>query len=1155
MSSPAFKIRKRTGQQIAAAQPEASVWVSANAGTGKTGVLVDRISRLLLAGVAPERILCLTFTKAAAAEMANRLADLLGKWSAMPDDVLREELRALGETPDDPELLTRARQLFAMTLEAPEGLRIRTIHAFCESLLGRFPLEARIAPDFRVMDDRDQRELQLQARDVVLSQAAAHGTDLTGALSAIAGLVNEEQFAGLMKELDGTRAKFRSALDSHGGPAALADAVYRSLGIEPGLSAEDVIRDACQIDDATKAMLERLAAAWDEGAATNNGFARDARQWLAMQPEQRETCWHDLYAAIFLKKDGDLKADKTLMSKGALTADADALPLAHELGARCIAVGDLLKAINIAAATRALITVGAALIDAYEGIKQRHARLDYDDLIQHASALLSSAAGVSWVHYKLDGGIEHVLVDEAQDTSPEQWQVIEEIASDFFAGASRYEETAERPRTMFAVGDEKQSIYSFQGADPVMFGTMRNRFGDQVRTIGQEWKPLDMAESFRSAPVILDIVDRVFDDEIAARGLSFDGHKVAHRSARQGQAGSVTLWPKEEPREDDGEEDPWYVPLDHVAADSPLARVAVRIADTVKGWLDVGEMLPAQGRPVRPGDVLILLQRRGRLAETLVAALKERNIPVSGRDRMILPDQLVIKDLVALGRLTLLPDDDLNTATVLKGPLVGLSEDQLFDLAHGRSGTLLEALRDRQHDDGAYTQAWTRIATWRGRADFMPPFEFFSEVLHTDAGRKALLARLGPDAADPIDDFLAAALDFEGDHVPSMEGFLHWLEIGGTEVKRDLEQGRNEVRVMTVHGAKGLQAEIVFLADACSVPAPQTDDKIRWPDGGDIPIWPAFSDNETEALKDIKQQKRDEALQEYRRLLYVALTRAKDRLYVTGFTTKRQAKDVSNWYDMVERAMGSLGDDAATETEADGRIRLTYAKPQTATPDGAGVFERDAEGDAPLPDWACRAPGAEPLPPKPLSPSRPDDEEPPARSPLDTDDGQRFKRGNVVHALMQTLPELPADVRRDAAKSYIARPAHGFDTAAQTALCDEVMAVLEDPDFAAVFGPGSRAEVPVTGSIDTRDGPRVISGQIDRLVLTADELLIVDFKTNRPPPSRPEDVAPLYLKQMATYRAALRQIFPDLPVRAFLLWTDGPKCMELPDELMAAEAP
>lgn len=1149
---PEFKVRNRTAQQITAATPEASVWVSANAGTGKTGVLVDRISRLLLGGVAPERILCLTFTKAAAAEMANRLSALLSNWSAMPDDVITRELHALGEHPVDADLIDRARRLFALTLEAPEGLRIRTIHSFCESLLGRFPLEARIAPDFRVMDERDQRELQMLARDNVLGQAEAKGTGLADALSSIAGLVNEEQFAGLMKELDGTRAKFRVALKAHGGPDGLADAVYRLFDIDPATTVEHVIRDACVIDDETRGGLERLSTAWDKGAKTNLGFARDARQWLSMPPEQRATCWREFYASIFLKKDGDLKADSTLLSKAALESDPDALGIALELGAGCIAVLDLLKAVSICAATRSLILLGDALIAAYEDIKQHRGKLDYDDLIERASALLGSQSGVSWVHFKLDGGIEHVLVDEAQDTSPEQWQVIEEIASDFFTGESRYEEAAERPRTMFAVGDEKQSIYSFQGADPAMFGAMSHRFSERVRAVDQTWQSVAMAESFRSAPAILKIVDTVFEDAHAARGLSFDGQPVLHHSARRGQSGQVHLWPKEVPLEDDGKEDPWHVPLDHVGGDSPIGRVAIRIADTVAGWINNGEILPAQGRAVRPGDVLILVQRRKTMAESLVAALKERNIPVSGRDRMILPDQLVIQDLIALGRLTLQPDDDLNTAIVLKGPLIGFDEDQLFALAYDRDNmTLLTRLGQMRKTDSVYADAWDRIAEWRNRADFAPPFEFFSGVLQAEGGRRALLARLGPDAADPIDDFMTAALDYEHDHVPSMEGFLHWLEVGAAEVKRDLEQGRNEVRVMTVHGAKGLQAEIVILADACSVPDGKTDDKIRWPDDSGLPVWPGFASNETEMLKDIKARRRDAALEEYRRLLYVALTRAKDRLYITGFTSSRVSKEPS-WYDMIEQAMQVHGKPAE---EADGRIALSYLESQTADPDGsAGRISREADLAA-LPDWAQKPPTGEPVPPKPLSPSRPDDAEPAVRSPLDSDDGQRFKRGNVVHALMQTLPELPESARRDAARRYIARPLHGFAEKAQTALLDEVMAVLEDPEIAPVFGPGSRAEVPVAGTLPTKDGPRVVSGQIDRLVHTGKDVVIIDYKTNRPPPDLAEDVAPLYLKQMASYRAALQQIFPGLPVRCVLLWTDGPKWMELPDKLLAAHAP
>jgi ATP-dependent helicase/nuclease subunit A len=1147
-----MSIRQRTPSQLSASAPEASVWVSANAGTGKTGVLVDRISRLLLSGVHPEQILCLTFTKAAAAEMANRLSALLSSWSAMEPVELEQELRALGEDPVDEERISRAQQLFAMTLEAPEGLRIRTIHSFCESLLGRFPLEAHITPDFRVMDERDQMELQREARDHVLNAADAHGTDLTDALRALAALVDEAAFAGLIKELDSNRGKFRSALARHNGPDGLVSEVYDALGIKPGLSITDVLVEVSALDQNQRGDIDRLCAAWDQGSPTNQKSATAIRDWLTQSTEQRAENWRATFAGTFLTQKGEVKAERTLLSKDAQVADPQALDIAFAFGDACVEVLDTLKAINVADASKALISIGAALIESYEEIKLQRGRLDYDDLIERASGLLNSPSGVSWVHYKLDGGIEHVLVDEAQDTSPDQWRVVEEITSEFYAGAGRHEDVAEMARTMFAVGDEKQSIYSFQGADPAMFGEMRDRFGERAKAVERMWRSVEMAQSFRSSEAILDVVDAVFDSEEARQGLSFDGRKIEHLSARTGQAGRVTLWSKEEPQEDDGEDVPWDVPVDYLPVDSPEGRVAARIAGTIKGWIDNDVILPAQGRPVRPGDVLILVQKRRQFAQLMVAALKQASIPVAGRDRMILPEQLVVQDLIALGRLTLLPDDDLNTATVLKGPLVGLDEDALFDLAHGRDGLLIDALRERQNERDDFSAAWHKISIWRARAGFMQPFEFFALILRGEHGEKALLRALGPDAAEPIEDFLSAAIDYERDHVPSLEGFLHWLQTGASEVKRDLEQGRNEVRVMTVHGAKGLQSEIVFLADACSVPAAQTDDKISWFGDQQIPIWPVVSENHTTALKALKKERRQATIEEYRRLLYVAMTRAKDQLYITGFTGKRTAAKETSWYDMVAEAIEPLGESAI---EDHGQESIIFEKTQSSDPDGQALPEDAFLLASPIPDWAVTAPRAEPLPPKPLSPSRPDDEEPPIRSPLSSDDENRFKRGLAVHVLMQTIPDLEPDKRVSAVKKYLARPGHGFSADLQDKITNEVMALFDDPTLSVLFGLNSQAEVPIVGTIETPAGPRVVSGQIDRLVDTGSEILIIDYKTNRPAPTDPAKVPEVYLRQMATYRAALQMIFENREVRPVLLWTDGPKWMELQDKLLGPHAP
>lgn len=1143
--------RQRTPSQMTAASPDASVWVSANAGTGKTGVLVDRISRLLLSGVHPERILCLTFTKAAAAEMANRLTALLSNWSSLNDDDLGQELHALGETPVDAEKIARAQRLFAMTLEAPEGLRIRTIHSFCESLLGRFPLEARITPDFRVMDERDQSELQREARDQVLSTAEAEGTELTDALKALAALVDEAAFAGLIKELDSNRGKFRTTLARHGGPEGLINAAYKALGIEPGVTVEGTLVNASALDATATANIERLCVAWESGSPTNRATASAIRSWLAQPTERRAQTWRDEFAAAFLVQKGDIKAERNLMSKDAKLADPDALDIAQSFGVECQNTLETLKAINTADATRALIAIGAALIKSYEDIKLSRGRLDYDDLIERASGLLSTPNGVSWVHFKLDGGIEHVLVDEAQDTSPDQWRVVEEVTSEFYAGAGRHEEFAETPRTMFAVGDEKQSIYSFQGADPAMFGTMRERFGERAVAIGQLWRPVEMAQSFRSSEAVLNLVDKVFEPDAARQGLSFDGHPIIHQSARTGQAGRVELWTREEPQEDDGEDVPWDVPVDYLPVDSPAGRVAARIASTIKGWIDSEETLPAQGRAIRPGDILILVQKRRQFAQLMVAALKQAGIPVAGRDRMVLTEQLAVQDLIALGQLILLPEDELNTATVLKGPLIGLSETGLFDLAHNRNGLLINELRARQGERDDFRTAWARISEWRARADFMPPFEFFARILRADGGEQALLRALGPDAAEPIEDFLNAAIDYERDHVPSLQGFLHWLQTGASEVKRDLEQGRNEVRVMTVHGAKGLQSEIVFIADACTVPAAQTDDRISWFGEEDVPIWPVVSDNHTAELKALKESRRQTTIEEYRRLLYVAMTRAKDRLYITGFTGKRANTKETSWYDMVADTLETMnGAELQAATDS-----VVYEKPQTREPDGPLPAKSVARSSEPLPSWATTGPNAEPLPPKPLSPSRPDEEEPPVRSPLDSDDGHRFRRGLAVHALMQTIPELDGRAREAAIRKFLARPAHGFGPGLQDEIAGEVMSVFNDPMLAKLFGPNSQAEVPIVGTIDTMTGPRVISGQIDRLVDTGSEILIIDYKTNRPAPITPENVPDVYLRQMATYRAALQNIFHNRSIRPVLLWTDGPKWMELQDNLMAPHAP
>ncbi|HUN50608.1 MAG TPA: double-strand break repair helicase AddA [Candidatus Sulfotelmatobacter sp.] len=1137
--SAAFAESRR--RQQSAADPTRSVWVSANAGAGKTHVLVDRALRLMLAGTRPEAILCLTFTKAAAAEMANRLHRVLSEWATADDVALGEKLRDLTGRPAAKSALAPARRLFAETLDAPGGLRIQTIHAFCQSLLGRFPLEAGVPPHFQVMDERSARELAEAARgDLLIEAARADGGDLAVALDRIVPLVDEAAFAELMQTLVGQRGRLRVILRHHGDDVArVIEATRAALGLGPDETVPQLLAQAGEDANFAAADLARAAAALDGGGKSDRERAAVIRAWLADRP-MRAANFESPYMSAYLTQ--KLEPRATLITQAGRKADEGAAAILLAEQSRLLAVLQKLRAARIAGATAALWHIGAALILRYEAAKARAALLDYDDLILRTRDLLQKEGTAPWVLYKLDGGIDHILVDEAQDSSPEQWSVIAKLAEEFFSGAG----AREADRTIFAVGDEKQSIYSFQGADPAAFAAMRRHFAGRV-TAAATFQTIELALSFRSTAPVLAAVDAVFGRAEAAAGVS-GAARVQHVLHRVGAAGLVELWPTEKPAPA-ADPDPWDAPLDQVAEDSPMARLARRIADTIAAWLRDGERLPSAGRPIRPGDVLVLVRRRNAFVEQMVRELKKRGIPVAGADRMVLTEQLAVMDLIALGRFVLLPDDELNLATVLKGPLFGFDDTLLYELAYGRDGGLWTVLQRRRAERAEFAAACDELVALRARADYTPPYEFYAELLGERGGRRRLLARLGREADDPVDEFLNLALTYQRAHAPSLEGFLHWLQAGETEVKRDMEQGRDEVRVMTVHGAKGLEANIVFLPDTCTVPDGRLDSRLLWQPDGDPPLffWPVRTANDDATVASARRHARVRRLEEYRRLLYVAMTRARDRLYVCGFEGKT-ARPVDCWYELVRVALEPLAEKIPRDEES---CLLRLQSPQTAPPQQDAAAPVDDAAVFALPGWARRAMPTEPSPPQPLVPSRPEAEEPAVRSPLGTDDGRRFRRGRLIHRLLQSLPDLPAGERAAAAARFLARDDHALDDAAQKAIAAEVLRLIEHPALAPLFGPGSRAEVPIAGLV----GNHAVSGQIDRLVVCADKVLLVDFKSHRPAPDRLADVPSIYLKQMAYYRSALAGIYPGHVIESFIIWTEEPRIMQLKVDDLTALVP
>lgn len=1129
--------------QRLAADPGASVWVTASAGSGKTKVLTDRVLSLLLGGTAPERILCLTFTKAAAAEMSIRVNDRLSRWATAADDALSRDLAELtGEAPDDA-ACGAARRLFAQVLDAPGGLKIQTIHAFCQSLLGRFPIEAGLAPHFEVIDERSAAELVEAARDDVLLRSRTE-PELAEALERVTEHVDEQRFHELMTTLGSARHRLDRFIEARGGIGPAAAAIRGRLGLAADDDDATIVARAAAEDAFDRAALGDASLALLESAAKGDrDRGRVIADWLAGDEAARRGGF-DVYAEIFLTRAGTVRG--TLATKPVRAAHPGIEATLEREARRLLAVQDLRRALVTARATEGLLRLGAALLASYDEAKRSLARLDYEDLILLTGRLLARTGVAPWVLFKLDGGIDHILIDEAQDTSPQQWAVIAGLAEEFFAG----EGARALPRTVFAVGDVKQSIFSFQHADPEEFRRMREHFAARVRDSGGSWRPIALDVSFRSTDAVLGAVDAIFSRPAAAAGVVDPGDSLRHYAWRNGHAGLVELWPAVAPRERD-EERPWTAPLSRRPADHPAGRLARVLAAQIARWIG-RERLESRGRAVRPGDIMVLVRTRTAFVEALVRALKDLDVPVSGIDRMVLTDQIAVMDLVALGRFLLLPEDDLTLATVLKGPLVGLDDDDLFRLAHDRGGrSLWRRLAEQAPSEPRFEATCRWLAGLMSRVDYVRPYELFAEILAQPAtagatGRQRMLARLGPDADDPIDEFLGLAFAHERGHASSLEGFLHWVEAGEATVKRDLEQGgRDEVRIMTVHGSKGLQAPVVVLPDTMS--KPRVAPTILW--DGDMPVWPPRSALRDEVCNALLEAERTRVDAETRRLLYVAMTRAEDRLYVCGAEGRRTPAD-DCWYALVRDGLAPVAEREARAFPGTGDDGWSGDVLRLATPQSVAARpDRDvaagAAGYAEPEPWMLVPAAPEPSPPRPLAPSRPAAPEPPVRSPVGDDAGERYRRGNLIHRLLEMLPALAVDARRTAGERYLGRPVHRLDGAARREILDEVLAVLDDPRFAALFGPGSRAEVPIAGLVEGPDGPETVSGQIDRLVVGESAVLIVDFKSNRPPPATMEEVPELYWRQMAAYRAVVARLYPDRSVDCALLWTDGPRLMPL----------
>lgn len=1130
--------------QQAAAQPDEHVWLGASAGTGKTQVLSARVLRLMLAGVAPDAILCITFTKAGAAEMAHRIHERLALWVRMDDADLRVDLNALGADWRQPGILDRARALFATVIDGAAGaIRVQTIHSFCQTLLASFPLEAKIMPGFRALEEGEAAELQRQVLGRMLAQGGPDGDTMRGQAAMLSRRMGQDAaMAFLVRCAHAFAAPFQTRILAPRGHDLRA-----ALGLpdgDPDAWLAGRIADGA-IADAHIGMVAASGTSW--GTKTGLACADAMARWLAADASARAAMLGDLLGC-FLTGKGELRADFA-GDKGRMTDCLDSAVRVVDAAQGLLATA---AAMRVADELAAAWDLGSRFAEAYALAKREGGLADFDDLIAIAGSLLRLGQFGEWVRFKLDQRTDHILVDEAQDTNTRQWAIVAALAGEFFAGVGAKDE---RVRTMFTVGDRKQAIFGFQGTEPAAFEAARIRFGEWAADGGQPFAEVDLVTNYRSSPAVLDVVDAwVAGGGTGLMGLASD--EPPHLPFRSGHPGRVELWQplpvgkalaagdeSEEAAEDDAGEggDP-LAP----ANDPASLRLSRALADEVQGWIEHGK----DGRSVAPGDILILVRRRRDLAARIVARLQSLGVPVAGVDRFALTQPLGVQDLLSAMRFAIQPLDDLNLAALLVSPLIGWSQDDLFGFAHGRGKRALwERLRDREDEVPDGTMAALRHLL--GMADFTTPYRFLDRVLSGPIqGRRRLYARLGREARDPIDELLNQALNFERQHIPSLLAFLSEVEASRADIKRQTEARSNVVRVMTVHGSKGLQAPIVILADA-------TDDPVQRQRGFDLSIegWdrlPVFGlpKEERHGLVAAAHDARAQAeIEEHWRLLYVAMTRAEELLVVAG-VTKKEDRSLPElcWHaavDGVMEAMG-LGWQDAGPRWGQKRVHAVNAKAWARRREKPAA----AAAAASIPGWATKPAPEEARPPRPLAPSALGEDDV-ALPPQGGARAAAVERGLLLHALFERLPPVAPARRRAAAAHWLRAQAAALDEAARAAMIDEVLGVLDDPAHAALFGPGSLAEVPLSAVVDGL----VVAGIVDRLLVTGDAVTVVDYKTGRHVPTSAAEVQPAYLRQMAAYRDALGTIFPGRRVEAALLYTAAARLIRLGDALLDAHKP
>jgi len=1110
--------------QIRASNPDVSTWLSANAGSGKTRVLTDRVARLLLEGVSPENILCLTYTKAAASEMQNRLFERLGKWAMLDDRNLRNSLTKLGlENRLNKQTLKQARTLFARAIEVPGSLKIQTIHSFCSSLLRRFPLEAGVSPNFTEIDEWTAQALCTEILENI-------STDEINSISLanVSKFLSDVNLTDLLTDILKNRtvlSKFKSHSE-----------ICSELGLNGNVSFGECLNK--HFDSKDLKVIKILRESMKNGGVRDKAAAKKLSNIKSINLEFIKTLEDILLYKGSTEKRPEYSAKtNNFASKAVLNEFLNSsIEQINKLAARVEVFRQTRISYETSEKICALYDFSQIFLNHYTNEKLLRGWLDFDDLILKTQKLLIDPTIAAWILYRLDGGIDHILIDEAQDTSPTQWRIIEKISQEFYAGEGSRDKIN---RTLFVVGDKKQSIYSFQGADTFELSRIQKKFKKRFAEAAKPLKEFSLQYSFRSSPTILKLVDSILEKHESKNESELENTEN-HISFYSKLPGRVDLWPSIEKAEQPKDTE-WQNPVDMPGKEDERVRLACLIADQINTLISSKSLIPERTgndyvmRKISAGDFLILVQRRSVLFHEIIKACKKRGLPISGADRLKLMDEIAVKDLIALLSFLSSPQDDLSLATVLKSPLFSWSERELFDLAHDREDRFLwEELKKRSD---IFTHEYLVLNNLLASIDYLRPYELLEKILNQYSGRANLISRLGAEAEDAIDALLSLSIDYEKQETPSLTGFLSWVSTSGFEIKRQLTKQENQIRVMTIHGAKGLESPIVILPETQKIKV-ELRDKILV--GEKIAVWNNKKGETSRNEEEIKSKKIQALEAERSRLLYVAITRAE-----TWFIAMSAGKlDEKCWYEKIKNSLQSSKAKKQIFPTGEG-LRLEEGNWSFAIEEKEYQSKKSRNK---LPDWIKKVSFQNKVQPKYLIPS-----DLGGSKTLSKGNGlseeEAALHGSRVHKLLELLPKYSSqDWPEYSLKMLKANRLFDGPPNVENAI-KEALSVLTDPKFSYIFAKDVLSEVPFSAQLPNLKNKKIY-GIIDRLIVGSNNVQIIDFKTNSTVPKTANKIPLGILRQMSAYKLAIEEIYPGKEVSCYILWTAIKKIDHLEEDLL-----